>query len=116
MTLTSQCQGHSDFKGLHLAKEQLGHTLLLDTTRKPYMGSSMTLSQLTLWDLKRSKSMSLRFRSIIYSKGAELGNMSLLNINGKVYMSSLLVGVHLILENLKRQCQFTQMSKALSRK
>ncbi len=36
------------------------------------MGSAKTLSHLTLSDLERSKSRSLRFRSIISRKGAEL--------------------------------------------
>ncbi len=38
VTLKSQSQGHSDFKALYLAKEQLGHILLLNINRKAYMG------------------------------------------------------------------------------
>ena len=55
--------------------------LLLNTNRKPYMGSPMTLSYLTLSDLERSKSRSVRYQSLISGKGAELGHMLLLNIN-----------------------------------
>ncbi len=52
------------------------------------MGSPMPLSSLTLSDLERSKSRSLRFRSLISCKGAYLGSMLLLNINRKPYMDS----------------------------
>ncbi len=65
--------------------------LLFATTRKPYMGCPMTLSHLTLCDLERSKSRSLRFRSIISCEGTEFGHMLLLNINRKAYMGNLLV-------------------------
>ncbi len=37
--------------------------LLLNINRKGYMGSPMTLSNLTLSDLERSNLMSLRFRT-----------------------------------------------------
>ncbi len=40
---------------------ELSHMLLFDTSRKPYLGSPMTLSYLNLNDLESSKSMSLRF-------------------------------------------------------
>ena len=56
------------------------------------MGNAMTLSQLLLSDLERSKSMSLIFRSIISRKGAELGHMLLLNMNRKVCM--VVCGIH----------------------
>ena len=52
------------------------------------MGSPMTLSYLTLSDLKKSNSRSLRFRSVIFCEGAELGHKLLLNINGKAYGES----------------------------
>ena len=42
--------------------------LLLNSNRKPYMGSPMTLSYLTLSDLEKSKSRSLRFQSLICCK------------------------------------------------
>ncbi len=65
--------------------------LLLNINRKPYMGSPVTLSHLTLSDLKRSNSRSLAFQSLISCKGAELGDILLLNINRKAYMGSPLV-------------------------
>ena len=65
--------------------------LLLNINRTAYMGSPMTLSHLTLSDLERSNSRSLRFRSLVSCKGAELGHMLPLNINGKAYMGSPLV-------------------------
>ncbi len=57
--------------------------LLLNINRKAYKESRMTSSHLTLSDLQRSNSRSLTFRSFIYHKGAELGHMLLLSINGK---------------------------------
>ena len=42
------------------------------------MASLMTPSLLTLSDIERSKAMSLRFQSLIYRKGAQLGPMLLL--------------------------------------
>ena len=41
-----------------------------------------------LGDRERSKSRSLRYRNIIYRKGAELGHTLLLNINMKAYMGN----------------------------
>ncbi len=51
----------------------LGHMLLLNINRnpKPYTGNPMTPLHLTLSDLERSKSRSLRFRSLISRKGAQ---------------------------------------------
>ncbi len=69
------------------------------------MGSALALSHLTLNDFEWAKSRSLRFRSIISRKGAELGHMLLLNINRKAYMGSPLVRLHLTLLTLKGQCQ-----------
>ena len=57
------------------------HVVTAYINRKPYIESQMTPSHLTLRDLERSKSRSLRFRSLISRKGAELGHMLLLNIN-----------------------------------
>ncbi len=56
-----------------------------------HMESPMTPSHLTLSDLERSKPRSLRFQRFVSCKGAELGNMLLLNINGKAYIGSPLV-------------------------
>ncbi len=41
------------------------------------MGSEVALSDLTLDDLKRSKSRALRFQNVISRKGAKLGPMLL---------------------------------------
>ena len=49
--------------------------------------------------------MSLRFRSLIPCKGAELGHMLLLNINRKAYMGSPLKQLHVILVTFKCLCQ-----------
>ncbi len=66
----------------------VGHMLLLNINRKVYMESPMTLSHLTLSDLKGSNSRLLGFRSLIFCEGAELGHKLLLNINRKAYMES----------------------------
>ncbi len=63
------------------------------------MTSSMTLSHLTLSDLERSYSMSLRFRRPISCKGAELGYMLLLNINRKANMWSQMTQSDLTLQD-----------------
>ncbi len=48
------------------------------------MGCPTALSDLTLNDLERSKSKSLRFWSLVYDKGADLASdMLLLSINRK---------------------------------
>ncbi len=72
--------------------------LLLNINRKPCMGSPMVPSHLTLSDLERSKSRSLRFQSLIFWKGAELGPMLLLTINRKPYMGSPMAPSHFNLE------------------
>ncbi len=77
--------------------------LLLNVNRKPYMEIPLTLSQVTLSNIERSKLRSLRFPSIICRKGAELAHMLL--INRKACMSSLLVRLQLTLVTLKGQCQ-----------
>ena len=66
------------------------------------MGSPITLSHLTLSDLERSTLRSLRFRSLISLKGAELGHMLLLKINRKPYMGSPMTRSHLTLSDLER--------------
>ncbi len=58
----------------------------------------MTLSHLTLSDLARSNSRSLRFRSFISCEGAELGHKLLLNINRKAYMASPMTSSHMTLK------------------
>ncbi len=75
--------------------------LLLDTTRKPYTWSPMTLSYLILSDLERLKVWSRRCRSIISHKGAELGHILLLKINRKVHMGGPFVQLHLTLMTFK---------------
>ncbi len=57
--------------------------LLLNINRKSYMGSPVTLSHLTLGDLERSISRSLRYQRLIYHKAAELRHILLLKINKK---------------------------------
>ena len=52
------------------------------------MESPMTLSHMTLSDIERSSSRSLRFRSVTSRKGAELDNMLLLFIDGKGHTDS----------------------------
>ena len=74
------------------------HVITIYINRKPYMESPMTLSHLTLSDLERSKSRSLRFQSLISCKGAEIGHKLLLNINRKAYMGSPMTVSHLDLE------------------
>ena len=74
---------------------ELDHILLLHINRRAYKESPMTLSHLTLGDLERSKSRSLKFWSIICRKGAELAHVTIL----------LLVCLHFPLVTLKDQCQ-----------
>ncbi len=83
--------------------------LLLNINRKAYKESPMTSSHLTLSDLERSNSRSLRFWSLISCKGAELGHMLPWNINRKAYMGSPIVCLHwLCRSDLERS-----MSKSL---
>ena len=69
--------------------------LLLNINRKPYIGSPMTLSHLTLIALGRSISRSHRFQRLISRKVAELGHMLLLNTNRTPYMGSQKPSLHL---------------------
>ena len=62
------------------------------------MESPVTSSHMTLSDLERSKSMSLRFRRLISCKRAELGHMLLLNINAKACMESAITSSHMTLK------------------
>ncbi len=55
--------------------------LLLNINSKPYMGSPVTLSHLTLSDIERAISKSLRFQRLISHKAAELDDLLLLNTN-----------------------------------
>ncbi len=52
------------------------------------MGCLIAPLDLTLSNIERSKSKSLRLQSFISRKGAQLGHMLLLNTNGKPYMGS----------------------------
>ncbi len=74
------------------------HVIAVYVNRKPCVVSLMTSSHLTLSDHSRS----LRFRSFISCKGAELGHMLLLNINRKAYMGSPTTLSHLTLSDLER--------------
>ncbi len=49
----------------------LGPMLVLTINRKPYMASQMALSNLTLTNLERSKSRSLRFSVVGYLYGIQ---------------------------------------------
>ncbi len=49
-------------------RAKLGHMLLINHKKKPYMGSPMTPWHLTLSDLERSKSRSLRFKGLYVVK------------------------------------------------
>ena len=62
----------------------------------------MTVSHLTLSDLKMSHSRSLRFRGLILCEGAELCHKLLLNINRKAYMESPTTVSHMTLSDLER--------------
>ena len=62
----------------------------------------MTLSNLTLSDLERSKSRPLRFQSLISREGAELGPILLLNINRKPYVGNPMTLSNLTLSDLER--------------
>ncbi len=66
------------------------------------MASPMALSNLTLTDLQRSKSRSLRFQSLITFKGAELGPILVLTINRKLYMASPMALSNLTFTDLER--------------
>ncbi len=88
------------------------HVITVYVNRKPCMASPET-SHLTLSDLERSNSRSLKFRSPISCKGAELGHMLLLNINRKAYMGSQMTLSHLILSDLKRSSSRSLRFEAL---
>ncbi len=62
----------------------------------------MAPSALTLSDLERSNSRSLRFQSLISRKGAKLGPILLLTIKRKPYMVSLITPSLLTLSDLER--------------
>ncbi len=102
LTLKGQSQDHSNFKTLYLQRSRVTPMLLLNINRKPYRASLMTPSLLTLSDLERSKSRSVRFQSLISRKGAELDPMLLLTINRKPYMASLMTPSLLTLSDLER--------------
>ncbi len=100
MTLKCKSQGHSDFEAIYLAKEQ--SYAICYYYEKAYVGSPMTLSYLTLSDLEKSNSRSLRFRSLLSRKRAELGHMFLLNINRKPYVGSPMALSDLTLSDLEK--------------
>ena len=62
----------------------------------------MAPSNLTLSDLERLNSRSIRFQSIISRKGTKLGHMLLLTINRKPYMASPMTPSLLPLNDLER--------------
>ncbi len=75
--------------------------LLLNITRKPYMGSPMAPSHMTLSDLERPKSRLPRFRTLISRKRAQLGPTLVLNINRKPYMGTPMASSDLTLGDLE---------------
>ncbi len=62
----------------------------------------MALLGLTLSDLQRSKSRSLRFQSVISRIGSELRPMLLLIMNKRAYMASPMTSPLLTLRQLER--------------
>ena len=60
-------------------------------SRKPYMASPMAPSHLDL----KGQCQGHSFRRLTSSKGAELGNMLLLNINRRAYMERPMALSHL---------------------
>ena len=74
---------------------------LLNINRKPCMGSPMAPSHVTLRDLERSESRSLRFQSLVCRKRTALGPMLLLIINRKPYAASPMTPAVLTLSVLK---------------
>ena len=66
------------------------------------MRSPVALSHLTLSDTERSKSRSLKFRSLISHNTAYLGPKLLLNNNRKPYMRSPMAPSDLTLSDLER--------------
>ncbi len=79
------------------------HVITVYINSKPCVANPVQ-SHLTLSNLERSNSRSLRFRSLIHvsCKGAELGHMLLLNINSKAYKESPMTLSHLTLSDLER--------------
>ncbi len=75
VTFKGLCQSHSDFDSYYLIK----------ALRR---GESFRAITFDLSDLDRSESRSLRFRRIIFRKGAELGHM-VLSIIGKYVWGSI---------------------------
>ena len=68
---------------------EIGHMLLLNINRKPYMGSPMTLTFHLEWHWKVNiKVTQISKAYIIFRKAAELGHMLLLNTNRKSYVES----------------------------
>ncbi len=57
---------------------------------------------MTLRDLERANSRSLRLRSLISLKGSELEHMLMLSINRKPYMESSMAESQLIVNDLER--------------
>ncbi len=74
--------------------------LLLNINRKAYKESPMTSSHMTLSDLERSNSKSLRFQILISRKSGASGHMLLLKTNRKSYMGNAKPPSHLTLSDL----------------
>ncbi len=65
-----QIQGHSTRSLIFQKGVQLNHMIILNISRKPYVGSPMAPSDLTFRDLDMSNSRSLISLSVICRKGA----------------------------------------------
>ena len=95
VTLKGQCQGHifghrSRSQILKASGSRVRPCVTIKTplNRKSHTGSPMTLSHLTLSDLVRWKSRSLRLRNLICRKRAQKGYMVLVDLNRTPYIRS----------------------------
>ncbi len=68
MTLKGQCQCHSDCDSLCVINEPRCHMLVVNSNRKPYMGSPMVLLQLTLVTLKGQCQCHSDFEAVYFVK------------------------------------------------
>ncbi len=69
-------------------------------------GESICAIAFDFRELERSLPRSLRFRRLIFCKGAELGHMSLLNINRKTIYGESIDAI---------TCEFSELQRFMSR-
>ncbi len=97
VTLKGQSHGSSDFEVTSRKRAELCHTLLLNTHRKPCMGSLVTPTDLAWSDMERSNSRSLRINIYLVKEQIyAIGN------NRKSCMASLMVPSGLTLSGLEK--------------